>query len=191
MSESRSGSAWQRRKRKLLGSLQSVCRVVRKQVPPTFSRTHFPGSVAGGPPLDGAAPLEGLQRRKGAEGGRPRLSPPAGDAGSSQGPSVAILARRRKVPRERSPRRASRAPDSRERACAGPRRRNGRGGRSLASGPAGGAGLPAAARSCLPSGLPRLEAASGEGGGEAAGGGSCSRSSSGGLGNLRLPPAPK
>lgn len=96
MSESRSGSAWQRRKRKLLGSLQRVCRVVRKQVPPTFSRTHFPGSAAGGPPLDGAAALEGLQRRKGAEGGRPRLS--------SQGLSVAILARRRKVPpRKESP----------------------------------------------------------------------------------------
>lgn len=47
LSESRSGSAWQRRKRKLLGSLQSVWRVVRKQVPPTFSRTHFPGAPQG------------------------------------------------------------------------------------------------------------------------------------------------
>lgn len=151
LSESRSGSAWQRRKRKLLGSLQSVCRVVRKQVPPTFSRTHFPGSVAGGPPLDGAAPLEGLQRRKGAEGGRPRLGPPAGDAGSSQGLSVAILAQRRKVPpRKESPPSQPRPRQPRARLRRAPTEEGaGRGGRSLASRPAGEAGLPAAARSRL------------------------------------------
>lgn len=80
LSESRSGSAWQRRKRKDLGSLQSVCRVVRKQVPPTFSRTHLPGPAPG----SGAE----LHRRQGP----PAPRPPAGDTGNSQWFSAAILA---------------------------------------------------------------------------------------------------
>lgn len=79
LSESRSGSAWQRRKRKDLGSLQSVCRVVRKQVPPTFSRTHLPGTAPGG----GAE----LHRRQGPPGPRP----PIGATGKSQWFSAAIL----------------------------------------------------------------------------------------------------
>lgn len=80
LSESRSGSAWQRRKRKDLGSLQSVWRVVRKQVPPTFSRTHLPGPAPG----RGAE----LQRRQGP----PAPRPPAGGTGNSQWFSAAILA---------------------------------------------------------------------------------------------------
>lgn len=80
LSESRSGSAWQRRKRKDLGSRQSVCRVVRKQVPPTFSLTHLPGPAPG----SGAE----LHRRQGP----PAPRPPAGGTGNSQWFSAAILA---------------------------------------------------------------------------------------------------
>lgn len=66
-----------------MGSLQSVCRVVRKQVPPTFSRTHLPGTAPGG----GAE----LHRRQGPPG-PPRPRPPIGATGKSQWFSAAILA---------------------------------------------------------------------------------------------------
>lgn len=49
LSEPSSGPSWQQsRHRKDLGSRHSVCRVLTKYVPPTFSRTHLEAAAAGG-----------------------------------------------------------------------------------------------------------------------------------------------
>lgn len=57
LSEPSSGPSWQqRRHRKDLGSRHSVCRVLTKYVPPTFSRTHLEAAAGGdSAPADPAA----------------------------------------------------------------------------------------------------------------------------------------
>lgn len=59
LSEPSSGPSWQhRRHRKDLGSRHSVCRVLTKYVPPTFSRTHLEAAAGGetAPAAPAAAP---------------------------------------------------------------------------------------------------------------------------------------
>lgn len=92
LSESRSGSSWHRRHRKDLGSRHSVCLVLMKYVPPTFSRTHFlpdfspsPGELASfparGPELCNSAitpPFPEMARRPGrANWGISASAPPS------------------------------------------------------------------------------------------------------------------
>lgn len=92
-----------------MGSLHSVCRVLTKYVPPTFSRTHLeaagpapetPGAAERGlggpgtPPATGAGPGLGV---------RPRGGPSAAASSAMPGPAqrrpAAITARRFRFPR--------------------------------------------------------------------------------------------